>query len=218
MQTRILSAGSHDLTSADNDRLVAVTDAATLICDSPAQLGEGWNCRLKNLTYSSALIEVIRADAGLIDGAARVLLPFTHDNLHLAVINGEIVALDQSYRRQQGPVSHRTVTIQNIGSGQVWSAGVKDIGAIVRCSCAAIAGFGPAASMMIVLPPLAEIGGPPYRRGGLWLQRIDSGPETVTIFAANNEAPINGSQSGYQINGAWNTKFLYADGQQWSAW
>lgn len=215
MQTRILGLGTHDITTGDAGKLVAVTAEAILQCDSPAQLGEGWDCRIKNLTYSSAVVDIHRADGGLIDGAAKVLLPFTHDNLHLAVVNGELVALDQWYRRQQ-IVSHRTVTIQNL-AGAAWSAGIKDIGATIRCSCAAIPGVGPAQSMMIVLPPLAEIGGPPYRRGGLHIQRIDGGPETVTVFASNNEAPINGSLSGHQVNGAFAWREFYADGQQWFA-
>lgn len=216
----ILMSGSYAVQAADNHSIIAVRCAATLVVDDPAQLGEGWECRVKNLTYSSGLVEVTRADGGPIDGATKVLLPFTHDNLHLAVVDGELVALDQNYRRQS-IVSHRTVTVENIGASKVWSAGVKDIGAVVRCSCAAIAprpdlpaGL-PASSMMIVLPPMAEIGGPPYRRGGLHIQRIDDLAETVTVFAAANEASINGSLSGYLVQGAYTWREFYTDGQQW---
>ena len=211
----IETTGAHSVTAADNGKLIVVTVEATLNLDDPASLGEGWECRVKNRTGSSAIVEVRRADSAYIDGAAKVLLPFTHDNLHLVAVGNDILALDQWYRRQ-AIVSHRTVTVENIGAGKAWSAGVKDIGAVIRCSCAAV-GATPASSMMIVLPPLAEIGGPSYRRGGLHIQRIDGTAELVTVFAANNEAPINGSSSGHQVNGAFVWREFYADGQQWFA-
>jgi hypothetical protein len=214
--TRVISTpGTHAITAADNGTIIAVRCGATLALDEPAALGEGWSCRIKTLTYGASVVEVVRAAGGTIDGAARVLLPFTHDNLHLAVVDGELCALDQTYRRQ-AIVSHRTVTVENIGASKVWSAGVKDIGAVVRCSCAAAGGL-PASSMMITLPPMAEIGGPPYRRGGLHLQRIDGGAETVTIFAHQNEAPINGSSAGFLLQGAFTWREFYCDGQMWFA-